>query len=144
MDDYPTPLLDPAAIPQVALASMNQTHREEVELINRLGVLLAAGAQGKADAAAITATVSAWVVHTREHFQRENELMKSHGFPAYPIHRGEHDRVLSLIDRLQQAWLDRQQCEPLIEFIFSQWPQWFDDHVNSMDRVTAQFLASRS
>lgn len=144
MGDYTTPLLDPAAIPQVALASMNQTHREEVELINRLAAQLAAAAQGKVDRMAITTAVTDWAIHTREHFERENALMESHGFPAYPVHRGEHDRMLSLIEGLRQAWLDNLQCAPLIEFIFTQWPEWFDNHVNSMDRVTAQFISMRS
>ena len=141
MTDYRTPLFDPARIPQVALASMNHTHAEEVELINRLGTLLAEGSQGRVYEAAITSTIEEWFNHTLMHFQRENELMESHGFPAYPVHRGEHERVLSLIDGLRQQWLKAQEIEPLATFLFEQWPEWFDSHVNSMDRVTAQFIA---
>lgn len=122
---------------------MNDTHREEVELINRLGTLLEQAMQGQADDTAITNKLDEWVEHTYQHFDRENQLMEQFGFPAYPMHSGEHQRVLAQIEELQKQWLENKAVEPLADFIFHDWPRWFNLHVNTMDTITAQFLSQK-
>jgi hemerythrin len=138
-----SPVFDPAAIPEIALETMNATHREVVEIINRLGALLKKRRNGNPEPESITEAMEEWVSHTRAHFEAENRLMREHGFPAYPIHSGEHARVLQHIENLQQNWLQQQDAAPLADFLFEEWPNWFLMHVNSMDTVTAQFLSQR-
>jgi hemerythrin len=140
MTHYPTPLLPLEQIPEVALESMNQTHREEVELVNRLAALVASGMEGAADTAAISAHLDDWVGHTRQHFSRENALMQQHDFPAYSVHSGEHERVLAQLEALQTDWLERNNLPPLASFLFEQWHAWFDNHVHTMDNITASFI----
>jgi hemerythrin len=144
MTQYPTPLLPLDRIPQVALESMNQTHREEVERINRLAGLVAQGMLGKVDEASVTHHLAQWIDHTRQHFARENTLMVEYGFPAYAVHLGEHQRILELLESLQQDWLKRQSLQPLADFLFDAWQAWFDNHVQTMDSVTADFLLQAS
>ena len=100
---------------------MNNTHREEVEIINQPGQLLVQDIKALADTQLITGKLHQWVEHTREHFNTENQMMRDYGFPVYVIHSGEHARVMQQIETLQR--------------------QWFDNHISSMDRVTAQFLS---
>ncbi|MEJ2691799.1 MAG: hemerythrin family protein [Candidatus Thiodiazotropha sp.] len=140
MTSYPDPLLPLALIPQVALKSMNQTHREEVALINALAARVAMGMDGEADEQAVTDQLEALLAHTRQHFARENELMLQHGFPAYPVHSAEHQRVLGLLETLLQGWLEEKRLSPLVDFLFTEWPAWFDNHLLTMDKVTAGFL----
>lgn len=144
MTAYTSPVLAPSAIPELAVASMNATHREEVELVNALGALLESGLRGQVAEADITATLHAWVQHTRQHFERENRLMQEYGFPALPVHRGEHARMLDIIESQQRHWLESRQVEPLAAFVFRQWPEWFNLHVNTMDRVTALFISQQT
>jgi hemerythrin len=66
--------------------------------------------------------------------------MQEYGFPAYPVHSGEHEQVLNLLQGLQQGWLQQRSLQPLADFLFTQWLSWFDNHVETMDRVTADFL----
>lgn len=141
MNSYNLPVLDATKIPLIALDSMNQTHKEEVEIINQLGELLVEGLEKKVNDELISDRLYEWVEHTRQHFAGENEMMQNYGFPALPMHTGEHNRVLQQIEALQQEWLKNHQIEPLADFIFNEWPQWFDNHVNSMDMVTAQYLS---
>ena len=141
-DEHPQ-ILDSAEIPQVALASMNETHREEVELVNRLARLISMAQSGEVDEAKISQQIQLWLDHTLAHFERENALMVTYGFPAYPVHKGEHDRVLSLLGELNEAWRDHHQLEPIARFLFKSWPEWFDSHVNTMDRITAQFVCQQ-
>lgn len=143
MHEIQTPLLDPAVVPQVAVESMNRTHREEVDLINRLGAYLAQGMQGEVDDVSITTTLNDWVEHTRHHFEGENRLMLQYGFPAYHMHLGEHERVLSLIEEHQRQWREKRRVETLADFVFEEWPSWFDHHLNTMDWVTARFITGQ-
>ncbi len=140
MPHHPNPLLSPDRIPPVALASMNQTHQEEVALVNRLAELVAHGLRGEADEAAIETQLESWIEHTRLHFEREAELMRKADFPAYPMHQGEHERVLTLLGELQRGWRERRALRPLADFLFEQWRDWFDNHVRTMDSVTASFI----
>jgi len=134
-------VLDPSAIPQVGLESMNETHREEVELINQLGSLLDQEIQRHVDETSITKTLHTWVEHTRLHFTRENELMQKYGFPALAVHSNEHSQEFARIEELEQQWYEKKEIEPLADYIFNLWPRWFDNHVRTMDNVTAQFLS---
>jgi hemerythrin len=140
MTDYPDPLLPIEQIPQVALESMNQTHRQEVELVNRLAAEVATGIAGEADSAEIAALLDQWLEHTRNHFARENELMVQYKFPALPVHSGEHERVLTLLEDLRRTWTESKALRPLALFLFEEWPAWFDNHVHTMDNVTASFI----
>ncbi len=141
MSDFPNPVLAIEDIPPVAVESMNATHREEVELINRLGKLLRAATDGAPDDAAISEQLKTWLEHTRRHFERENRLMQEYGFPPYAVHAAEHANVLTELEALRNLWEQNHDPEPLARYVFDRWPAWFDMHVNSMDRVTARFLS---
>jgi len=129
-------------IPRVAVDSMNRTHEEEVELVNRLGSLIRQAEAGEPDTAAIDQALKHWITHTEAHFDRENRLMQEYGFPPYPVHAQEHATVLEEIRGLQSRWLETRDLEPLGEFVLKRWPRWFTMHVNSMDTITAQFLSN--
>ncbi len=141
MSEQHKPVLSASDIPLVALESMNQTHREEVELINHLGELLQAARDGKPDLEAIDRALDVWIDHTASHFERENRLMEQYGFPPYPVHAGEHANVLAELNTLRERWRQHQDPEPVARYLFDKWPAWFDMHVKSMDKVTAQFLS---
>lgn len=136
------PVLPPEEIPAIAVASMNDTHHEEVALVNALGVLLLQARDGNVDEAAISATLDAWVVHTEEHFARENRLMQEYGFPPYAVHAQEHSLALEELHKIHQQWKNDRKQKDLADYVFSRWPQWFQMHVNSMDNITAQFLSN--
>ena len=136
------PVLTPEDIPDIALGSMNNTHHEEVALVNALGTLLQQAQTGDADEAAITATLDEWITHSEKHFARENRLMQEYGFPPYAVHAQEHAFALENLRRVQQHWAEHREIKDLSDFVFNNWPQWFQLHVNSMDNVTAQFLSS--
>ena len=144
MAQYPNPLLPLDRIPQVAIESMNRTHLEEVERVNRLAELVATAMQGEGDEEALSEQLAHWIEHTKEHFAREDALMEQYSFPAYPVHNGEHQRVLGLLEELQRGWQEEGSLEPLADFLFQQWLGWFDNHVQTMDRMTAAFLMQAS
>ena len=141
MSRYQSPVVEIDEIPIIAHDTMHQTHLEEIDLINELGYMIERAVEGDIDKDVISDKLNEWVEHTRQHFDEENRLMEEFDFPAYPVHRAEHERVLKLIESLQKIWTDSRHIEPLADFIFLEWPTWFDNHVNTMDQVTAQFLS---
>lgn len=129
-------------IPQVRIDFMNQTHEEEVEMVNNLQESLNASISNEGDEFNISKQLTAWLEHTQAHFSRENELMQKTGFPAYTIHSGEHQIALQQMQLVVDDWEKNKNSEALKEYVFIQWPNWFLTHVNSMDMVTAEFAVS--
>lgn len=122
-------------MPRVALDEMNQTHEEELVLIHALAQQLANSESTMTD---VQAAADAWFSHTQAHFANEERIMQQVSFPAYRMHKAEHDRVLELVAQLM-AQLAEGNRDPLYHFIMDEWPVWFDRHVRSMDTATALF-----
>jgi len=76
--------------------------------------------------------------HTREHLERENELMERIGFFATPMHKGEHDRVLAEMQDYKDKLTDGD-IAAVRHYVQETVPNWFLEHLNSMDTITAQF-----
>ncbi|NOQ94654.1 MAG: hypothetical protein GQ547_08495 [Methylophaga sp.] len=136
-------ILNAGTIPHVALDFMNSTHFEEIELVEKLGATITEYEQNKAPTSEQTKTLNTlleeWLSHTQAHFDRENTLMQEIQFPMSLVHSSEHERVLANMTDIIQTWQRNADIELLAEYVFSSWPQWFDNHVNSMDMITAHF-----
>jgi len=136
-------ILNAGTIPHVALDFMNNTHFEEVELVAKLGELISEVQEDenvRPDAInLLNSMLDEWLKHTQAHFLRENELMMETQFPMYTVHSGEHESVLENMQEIIQIWQSNHDIELLADYVFSTWPSWFDNHVNSMDMITAHF-----
>ena len=76
--------------------------------------------------------------HTKEHLERENELMERIGFFATPMHKGEHERVLAEMQDFKEKLVNGDIAAVRL-YVRETVPNWFLDHLNSMDTITAQF-----
>lgn len=134
----PTNALDfsSANLPQVALEFMNSVHDEELALVHDLLEQLEANAND----AQISIQLSAWIAHTQAHFERENFLMQTYHFFAYPLHSSEHVQALQQLKTVQAAWEASANREALSAYIQT-WRNWLQQHISTMDFVTAQFLS---
>ncbi|WP_298611489.1 hemerythrin family protein [uncultured Thiothrix sp.] len=123
-------------LPQVGLEFMNSVHGEELSLVNQLLAQL----NGDNNDAAISAHLNVWVAHTQAHFERENFLMQEYHFFAYPMHAAEHVQALQELKSVQSAWDQAANRETLRAYIQT-WRQWLQQHISTMDFITAQFLS---
>ena len=124
-------------IPNLSLGFMNDDHKEELALIEAAAAALAAG-----DAEALRAGLAALAVHTRAHFQREEEVMRAVRFPAYPVHKAEHDRVLAELAAEATAYADTRDAARLLGYLDAVVASWFPTHMATMDTITARFAAA--
>ena len=131
--------LTPENIPSVSIDFMNQTHMEEVEIVNSLMKKVNIRLSGEQNDTEISRQLKVWFEHTQAHFARENELMQKTAFPAYPVHSGEHENTLKLMQTVIDDWHRNKDIDRLQNYVFNLWPNWFMTHVNSMDKVTAEY-----
>ena len=138
------PLVDVSSIPRVALQFQNDDHVREGHLLNDVGEALEKYRRGDEGQETVLAPLDALLEHTREHFERENQVMLEQRFPAYPVHSAEHARVVAEMER--EAWVFREQgdAERLWRYISGDVPTWFVNHIQTMDAVTGQFVAMHS
>ena len=131
---------------QVALDFMNHDHAEFVALQEKLLVLLAQqnGAAATADLLKVDALLAELLEHTRHHFAAEERAMQTANFAPYPAHKGEHDRVLQVLEQRVAHWQQGRDVEELKGFMQGALSDWFVTHVNMMDFVTARFIANQT
>ena len=129
-------LIKKEAIPAVALTEMNDVHYEEIEIINQLHELVLA----KKNNELISEKLQELKEHTIAHFANEERLMQEHGFPPYPIHKYNHDQFLNEFAVLAQNWESTKDVEPLKTFLETTLPEWLNNHISTLDTVTAMFL----
>ena len=122
---------------QVALDFMNRDHAEFVALSEKLLALLA---QQHVESE-VDALLGQLLEHTQHHFAEEERQMQATHFPPYRRHKGEHDRVLGALEEHIALWQKGRDAAQLRTVIESTLNDWFVNHVNSMDFVTANFIA---
>ena len=124
-------------LPMVAMPSMNDTHLEEVILINRISEAIR-----NQDAGSVGLLIDELLAHTIVHFETEERMMREQRFPPYPMHKGEHDRALNEMRQQVASWKESEDFAALADYIGRTLPQWIVQHIGTMDMVTANFLAS--
>jgi hemerythrin len=133
--------IDPETFPLLPIPFMNADHAREERLLNELEAALQAHARGAGSLATVIERLSVLAVHTREHFLREESMMREARFPAYAVHKAEHDRVLAEMDVEARRFRDGGDAARLSRYLFEALPAWFAKHLRTMDAVTARFIA---
>jgi hemerythrin len=114
----------------LGVPAMDRTHREFVDLINRM-------------AAAANATFAylypELVNHTRAHFAHEEVLMRESRFPATKEHTDEHARVRGEMDGFGLR-VGGGRIALARAYVAEQLPAWFALHAATMDSALAAHL----
>ncbi len=132
--------INPSDITEVATPFMQETHLEEIAMLNELYDLFDQVRQGL-ETPALAQKIDAVVVHTHAHFERENEHMFVLNFPPYAVHKQVHDEHLQALDHVVGTWKKDENIEPLFVFFEDTTPAWMKQHISTMDFVTANFFA---
>jgi len=130
-------VLEPEQIPQVAMDAMNGVHREELDIVNSVSAAIAVD-----DTAKITQLCQQWLEHTIAHFNRENTLMEQYDFPAFHCHHGEHVEALQGLEAVISDWNDTGDLGALSLYVREAWPEWYVNHISTMDTVTSAYIKS--
>jgi hemerythrin-like metal-binding protein len=110
-------------------ATMDDTHREFVELLNGVG---------EAGEGELLERLDAFIAHTEAHFSQEEAWMEAMEFPPLACHRTEHQGVLEIMREVRNrvAAGESRYGPVLVQAI----AEWFPLHAGSMDTVLALFI----
>ena len=136
--------LEPSDLPPVDLESMNRDHRDQVEMVNAVVEALDAY-DGSEDATrAVDEAVEAFTEHTTEHFRHEEDEMMQFQFPAFQMHKAEHDRAIGRMRVIAATWATDRDVDAIRPYFDRDFPAWLIGHVTAMDSVSAQFVSGNA
>ena len=135
-------LINKENFPKVALNEMNSIHDVEIDIVNRLYEALKDFKEGKVSQEEVSKLLEEFLKDVQEHFKFEQGLMEEYQFFAYPMHKGEHDRVLMELLELKKEWERSKNPDILIDYLENQFVPWIINHVQTMDTVTAMYLSN--
>ena len=131
-------IMVPTDIKELPVSFMNEDHREFSIRLDQLEQLVSTGKEEHF--AEIDCLFADLLEHTREHFARENEEMARINFPPYQAHRAEHERVLAGLEELLERW-ESERDIAWLKVQVDNLAMWFEMHLETMDTVTAHFIA---
>ncbi len=119
---------------------MNDTHSEEVAIINKLFEEILNYEKGDSTIDKVDALYQEWTVHTVKHFTTEEVEMIEAEFPAFSVHKEAHDLALQQMNEVFNAWKENRDIKILKIYFIEAVPQWLVAHISSMDAMTAQYI----
>ena len=114
----------------LGLDVMDETHREFVALLKLV------------DQAAESDLLPAWqrvVDHTQDHFDREDQWMRSTGFSSSNCHTMQHQVVLQVMREVAHR-VQQSRDSDMLRDMSQQLGEWFLHHAQSMDAALALHL----
>lgn len=126
MDTINAPFLPWSAELALGNGAMDDTHREFVELLNRVGA---------APEQELLARLDEFIAHTEAHFGQEEAWMEAMQFPPLACHRTEHEGVLEVMREVRKrVAAGESRYGPVLAKAIA---EWFPLHAQSMDAVLA-------
>lgn len=126
----------------VAVDEMQQTHEEEISMLNELDQLATLYENDPTKHQELEEKLETYIQHVHDHFANEERLMELYGFPPYPMHKAEHDRVLYELNGIVMRWKQHNEIDTMISYL-RQSVEWIINHINTMDNITAMFISQQ-
>lgn len=112
---------------------MDNTHREFVELVDRLLTV---------DDSQLEKTLADFAAHAIAHFEQENAWMETDGFPARDCHVDEHNKVLESVRDVQKLLAEGDTA--IVRDLAQALKTWFPEHADYMDSALATWMVKRT
>lgn len=111
----------------LGIADLDEQHKKIVDIINRLHQAVN---DGKNDDD-ISRAIQELVEHARTHFNYEENLLKTHGYPELEEHKTYHKQLAAKVMHLQERYLggDAPSCLEMTNYC----KNWLSDHILRID-----------
>lgn len=120
-------------VPELGVPEMDSEHALQVQFVRAVRTaLLMKDRSGAIDLLSQLDDV------TGAHFAAEQMLMRLRSYPAYPLHEGEHDRLLGDLRLLRQMITDSDPQASAATA--AEIEQALINHISTSDRAFAQYL----
>ncbi len=121
----------------VNVREIDAQHRKLMDMINRLYDAMREGRGAQATGQVLRELID----YTRAHFAYEERLLSQHGYPEFPGHKSEHDRLARKVTEFQQKFAagNTMLALDLSKFL----KDWLTTHILGTDKKYAAFLNGR-
>jgi hemerythrin len=126
----------------MSVEQMQETHENEIAILNDIDRLAIYLDQGKATQEELEAKINEYLEHVHAHFANEEKLMLKYNFPSYDMHKTSHDTFLDELQHAVKYWKRYDDNNKILNFI-RKTPEWILLHVNTVDAPTANYLAQK-
>lgn len=126
-------------LPMVAIPSMNDTHLEEMIIINNLDTAIA-----NSDVEAISKLLNELLEHSTRHFADEEAIMKEAQYPDYQSHKSEHDRHLQELGSLVNYFERTRDPKAMYAYSTGNLTPWRIHHIQTMDTMMAKYSTEKN
>ena len=121
----------------VNIKQVDSQHMKLVELLNNFHDAMKVG-KGRE---AMGKTFSELLEYTSYHFVTEEDIMKKHGYPAFPAHKKEHEALTKKVADLSERFSRGEAIISADTMTFLK--NWLYDHIVGSDKKYAPFLNSK-
>ena len=90
----------------MSLEQMQQTHEDEIKILNDIDRLAILWDRGDATQSELEDKIDEYIAHVHEHFSSEEKLMLKYDFPSYDMHKTAHDMFLADLEYATVQWKD--------------------------------------
>ena len=134
-------LINKELLPLVDMDFMNETHFEDVDLINELhqSIVTYAKDSSNENFEILKLQYKNWQNHTINHFKTEEDLFIKYKYPEYSIHKKEHDDFIAYVESVNLLNIDDNQKQFLKELL-GKIVQWVFKHIITTDFMYKDYL----
>jgi hemerythrin-like metal-binding protein len=116
-------------------ALIDDEHRAQIDLMTAFEKSLRAG-DSKDD---LVILLDRLIEFTSLHFLSEQTMMWQRGYPGREVHEQEHERLLGQVRKLRDSFHSGDRDLTVADLVTLR--SWLTDHIRTMDRAFAAFLA---
>ena len=135
-------LLYPEQVEFMSIDEMQETHENEIALLNAIDKLADGYESGDVTKEALEEKLDAYIDHVQKHFANEEALMQKYAFPSFEMHQMAHEMFLADLTYATKNWKEYGNIQKTINFV-RKTPEWIVMHVRSVDAPTADYIARK-
>lgn len=122
-------------LPMVAISSMNDTHLEEMLIINKLEAAVKSN-----NIEEVAQLLKELREHTAIHYSNEEDIMEKALYPDLKTHKSEHDRHLQELGSLIKYFDKNRDTKAIAAYVEGNLIPWSLHHIETMDTTMAKFV----
>jgi hemerythrin len=123
----------------IGVNEIDEQHKEMIARVNELQTAVREG-RGEAELGRIIDFAAEYVYF---HFNAEEEVMKSSGYPAYDAHKTIHDSFVQDLVRIMKDFEASKNDGELVIRVAKGLDKWIRDHIKQVDQELGVFLKAR-
>lgn len=135
-------IINVSEVGSTEVEEMQSIHEKEVSLINEIDEMARECVEGSGDTEKLAQKLDEYIVHVKEHFRVEEELMREYNFPSYDLHEMAHQMFLADLQYATKHWKELGDLNKIVAFVRKS-PEWIVSHIDSVDIPTAEYIAKK-